>query len=206
MEIKDKYNNWSGSYDNDKNLTRDLDERVMSETFNNKRFGSILEIGCGTGKNTAFLSEIGEKVCSVDFSERMIDKAREKISKTNVLFSIADINEKWDFKDDSFDLITSNLVLEHVGNLNHIFSEAKRMLGENGRFFICELHPYRQYQGKKAEFNNGKETTQIPAYLHNISEFTNSAKKNGFSLLELNEWWHKNDQKKNPRLISFMFR
>jgi protein-L-isoaspartate O-methyltransferase len=35
----------------------------------------VLEIGCGTGKNTSVLAQIGEKVLALDFSENMIEKA-----------------------------------------------------------------------------------------------------------------------------------
>ena len=36
-----------------------------------------------------------------------------------------------------------------------IFSEASRVLADAGRFFICELHPFRHYQGCQANFQRG---------------------------------------------------
>lgn len=205
MNIKDAYNDWSATYDTDENLTRDLDQRVTRNALENLHFNSILEIGCGTGKNTVLLSQIGENVHAVDFSQGMIDKAKEKIRTSNVRFSIANIKEKWPYGDQSYDLIVCNLILEHIEDLNWVFSEASRSLVGKGRFFVCELHPFKQYQGKQAKFYSGKLMTEIPAFVHHITDYIGAARNNRLALLELREWWHEEDQGEPPRLVSFMF-
>ena len=205
MNIQKAYNEWSDSYDTDSNLTRDLDRQVTREALANLRFNSILEIGCGTGKNTAFLAQIGISVHALDFSQGMIEKAKEKVHAKNVRFSMVDITKKWPCNDREFDLIVCNLVLEHIENLSHIFFEAERTLEPKGRFFINELHPFKQYEGSKARFYREDETTEVEAFVHHISEFTNAAIANGLTLMKLNEYWHDDDQNKLPRLISLMF-
>ena len=79
MNIQDSYNEWSDSYDTNQNLTRDLDSTVTRNLLDDLRFDSILEIGCGTGKNTVFLAGIGQNVHALDFSQGMIEKAKEKV-------------------------------------------------------------------------------------------------------------------------------
>src|SRR5215208_8046201 len=101
MSIQKAYNDWSETYDIDENLTRDLDQKVTREPLANLHFNSILEIGCGTGKNTSFLAQIGERVYAVDFSQGMIEKAKEKVQAENVRFSMMDITQKWKFEDQS---------------------------------------------------------------------------------------------------------
>ena len=205
MNIQKAYNEWSDSYDADKNLTRDLDQQVTREALANLHFNSILEIGCGTGKNTAFLAQIGDSVHALDFSQGMIEKAKEKVHAQNVRFSVADITKKWPGNDGEFDLVVCNLVLEHIADLAFIFSEAARVLQNKGSFFINELHPFKQYEGSKARFYREDETIEVDAFVHHISEFTNAATANGLTLVKLNEYWHEDDQNKPPRLISFLF-
>ena len=205
MNVQESYNTWSETYDRDQNYTRDLDEMVTRETLKNSRFKSIFEIGCGTGKNTSLLAQIGEKVKAIDLSEGMINKAKEKLNLENVSFSVANITSTWPCEDKSMDLVVCNLVLEHIEDISLIFSEASRCLINGGQFFICEFHPFRQYQGKKAKFQQDQETTEITAFVHNISDFTNAAKSNLLKLKSFNEWWHETDQNKVPRLASFLF-
>lgn len=205
MSIQDSYNEWSQTYDTDQNLTRDLDQQVTGDMLAGLQFESILEIGCGTGKNTAFLVQIGEQVHALDFSEGMIAKAKEKVQAENLRFSVADLTQRWPSQDEAYDLIVCNLVLEHIEDLSFIFSEASRVLVEGGAFLINELHPFRQYQGTKARFEQGEGVVEVPAFVHHISEFVNTASDHGFFLEKLNEWWHENDQDKPPRIVSFLF-
>ncbi|MFX1453235.1 MAG: class I SAM-dependent methyltransferase, partial [Promethearchaeota archaeon] len=156
---KEKYNLWSDFYDQDNNSTRDLDHlivRRLIQKFKNKK---IIEIGCGTGKNTILLSKVATHVLSIDFSKGMLEKAKIKMrDKKNVEFKFADITEKWPCENNYYDIVMCSLVLEHIENIYFVFSEAYRVLIESGEFFINEYHPFRQYQSKRANFQkNGKK-------------------------------------------------
>jgi malonyl-CoA O-methyltransferase len=205
MNIKAAYDTWSDSYDSDANLTRDLDSRVTRAGLAHRRFASILEIGCGTGKNTAFLAGIAEQVHSLDFSEGMIAKAREKVTAANVRFETADLNQPWPCNDAAYALILCCLVLEHIADLSHIFAEAARVLQPGGKFFINELHPFKQYRGTQARFEQNGQTIEVDAFVHHISDFLRAAKGNGLRLESLEEHWREEDEGKPPRLISFVF-
>ena len=205
MKTQEAYNHWSSTYDQDRNLTRDLDRTVTRNILANLRCQSVLEMGCGTGKNTALLAEIGEEVFAFDFSQAMIEKARQKLRAGNVSFVVTDLTQRWPCKERAVDLIACNLVLEHIRDLSLIFAEADRVLVQGGRFFICELHPFRQYQGTKANFQRDQQTTEIEAFVHHFSDFTAAAADAGLSLTSVKEWWHEEDHGKPPRLVSFMF-
>jgi len=205
MLVNEAYKNWSATYDSDRNLTRDLDRQVTRRTFETQRFKSILEIGCGTGKNTAFLASIANKMLALDFSEQMIEKAKHKSSTDNVTFRVADITDPWPVADCSIDLVICNLVLEHVEDLGFVFGEAARVLIEGGNLFVSELHPFRQYQGVVARFERNNERIEIPAFVHHISDFLNAAAGNNLALSSMKEMWHAEDENKPPRLISFLF-
>jgi len=206
VNIQDAYTSWASTYDSDRNLTRDLDQAVTKETLAQLRFPTVLEIGCGTGKNTRLLAQVGERVCALDLNVSMLDQAKSKIQSERVLFAVADLTQGWPCKNASTDLIVCNLVLEHLPDLSVIFSEAYRSLVAGGYFFISELHPFRQYQGTKANFQRGNETIEIQAFVHHLSDFTEGAAQIGLSVHSFREWWHEADQNKLPRLVSFVFK
>ena len=205
MSIQNAYNEWAEIYDTNTNLTRDLDQKVTRDTLADQHFNSILELGCGTGKNTAFLVQIGARVHALDFSQGMIEKAKVKVKAENVRFEMANLTKRWPCENEAYDLIVCNLVLEHIENLTHIFSEAARTLQPQGRFFINELHPFKQYKGTKARFERDTEIIEVDVFVHHISDFTNAASASGLKLVKLHEYWHAEDQDKPPRLVSFLF-
>ncbi|MDX1543962.1 MAG: methyltransferase domain-containing protein, partial [Christiangramia sp.] len=122
----------------------------------------------------------------------------------NVSFRMADITKKWDWASEKYDLVTCNLILEHIDNLDFIFQKAFSNLGNGGYFFVSELHPFKQYKGTKARFESPEGKVELETYTHHISEFTSAARDAGFELEKLNEWFDE-DQLEIPRLISFLF-
>jgi malonyl-CoA O-methyltransferase len=205
MTIQNAYNQWSSTYDHDRNLTRDLDEHIIRQVLANRPGRLTLEIGCGTGKNTTFLSQVSEQVLAVDFSEGMLQLAKEKIEAPNVRFCLADLTHRWPLHSASVDRIVCDLVLEHIQDLSHVFSEAAHCLRKGGYFFISELHPFRQYQGTKAIFEQEADRVEVQAFVHNISDFFSAGLSNGLVLEHLQEWRHSEDQDRPPRIISFVF-
>jgi ubiquinone/menaquinone biosynthesis C-methylase UbiE len=53
-QIAGAYDKWSEQYDRDANVTRDLDGIVLRRAALRLTGRDVLEVGCGTGKNTAW--------------------------------------------------------------------------------------------------------------------------------------------------------
>ena len=203
--MREAYDRWASSYDADRNLTRDLDARVARTVLAGVQCTRILELGCGTGKNTAFLAGLGARVYALDFSDAMLSLARAKVTSPHVTFIAADLTAPWPCADGAADLVAGNLVLEHIADLGFIFHEAGRCLLPAGRLFICELHPFRQYLGAQAMFERDDVQIDIPAYVHHISDFLDAAGAAGFRLISLREWWDDAERAAPPRLASFLW-
>ncbi len=204
-KVKDSYRNWSKIYDNNENKTRDLDQKITKEILSKIRFESVLEIGCGTGKNTAWFIQNAKTVTAIDFSPEMLKIARNKIKSNKVQFIEADIQKKWSYNKSLVDLISINLVLEHLENLDFTFKNANEHLKTGAHLFISELHPFKQYLGSQARFDG----ELVPSYLHHISDFLNLAKNNNFTCVELIESFDvspKKNEENLPRLITFLFK
>ncbi len=205
MSIKEAYDHWSDIYDSNDNKTRDLDGIATRTTLAQYTFEKVLELGCGTGKNTVWLLEKAQEVLALDFSEGMLAKAKAKIQSPKVIFQQADLTIPWNVSSSYADLISCNLVLEHIGDLNFIFQQAADKLSAGGYFFICELHPFRQYTGSKAKFETESGMQELDVFVHQISEFTDGALQNGFKMVALKEWFDEDKPDGLPRLVSFVF-
>jgi len=205
MSIKEAYNSWSNSYDDGQNKTRDLEELVAKEQLKDSYFTNILELGCGTGKNTKWLIEKCDSLITLDFSEEMMNKAKQKINSKKVTFKQQDLTQDWNLVPKSIDLITCSLVLEHIEDLNLIFEKAAEVLKKDGKFYVCELHPFKQYSGSKARFDDGNIVHELEVYTHHITDYTNAAKKNGLRLTDIEETFDKYQLNEIPRLLSFIF-
>lgn len=206
MKIEKAYNIWADQYDTNSNKTRDLDRKSTIETLSKYEFSKVVELGCGTGKNTLFLFQKADEIVGMDFSQNMLDKAQKKITDPKVKFVRADLTVKWNLEDNYADLITSSLVLEHIENLDFVFNQANKKLKAGGIFFISELHPFKQYSGSKARFETKSGTQELETFTHHISDYLDAATQNGFELVELKEWFDEEEKKSVPRLIGIVLR
>lgn len=206
MNIKKAYNNWANQYDTNKNKTRDLEAIALRESLNSILFDSCLEIGCGTGKNTEWLITKSKEIVAVDLSEEMLKKAKKKINSDKIEFINADILQNWTFVKKPFDLICFSLVLEHIENLNAIFNQAANSIKNDGYVYIGELHPFKQYSGTKARFETEEGLQIVRCFNHHISDFTNAAKKYGFAILSINEYFDDGDKKTIPRILTLLLK
>ena len=207
MSIDAAYTRWADRYDTDHNRTRDLDRSVTAEVLGARRFGMSIEAGCGTGKNTSLLAGISSSVLAMDFSAGMLDRAKDRVREPHVTFCHTDLLTAWPCDTGVADLVSCNLVLEHVEELDWVCGEAARTLRPDGLFFICELHPFRQYLGTQANFvDNEGSPVVIRAYTHHLSDFIRSASGAGFTLDRVDEWWHAEDTDKPPRLLSLLLK
>jgi len=78
MNVQQSYNYWAEQYDTNDNKTRDLEAIALRKTLSNISFDTVLEVGCGTGKNTVWLLEKTKQVTAIDLSEEMLAKAKQK--------------------------------------------------------------------------------------------------------------------------------
>ena len=197
------YNKWAFKYDNNINLTRDLDKIVTKKSLVNYNFSNVLELGCGSGKNTEWLITRANKLVGLDFSKSMLDIARKKIISQKATFIETDLNKKWEISNNSFDIATVNLTLEHIDKLDHIFSSLFMKLTRGGKCFVCEIHPKKQLTGSKARFEINRTEIILDVFQHSEQDYIQSAEKAGFKLLTKKDWY--DNENDIPRLISFLF-
>ncbi|WP_161979237.1 class I SAM-dependent methyltransferase [Streptococcus sp. S784/96/1] len=100
----------------------------------------ILDLGCGTSimwKDNFHKLPKHYELTLVDFSEGMIEASRSNLPKQdNINYVVSDLTEL-PFEDHSFDVISANMVLFHLENLQDGLKEIKRVLKPNGRLLTA---------------------------------------------------------------------
>lgn len=99
----------------------------------NAKTARILELGCGCGVLASVVHEMtGSVIDGIEYSRTGISVAK----KHGVRAVYADLNRRFPYKDNSFDLVYSDQVLEHILKTDHFFAESKRVLKKNGVMLV----------------------------------------------------------------------
>ena len=205
MDIANAYNSWSAQYDTNDNKTRDLEALSLQKILQGKSFNHCLEIGCGTGKNTAWLLNICDQITAIDLSNGMLEIARNKIQSDKVHFIEGDITREWTFAKNAYDLVTFSLMLEHIEDLDAVFKKLANVTATGSHVYIGELHPFKQYAGSKARFETESGTQVLTCFIHHVTDFIQAANASGFQLLQLDEQFDDADRSQIPRILNLLF-
>jgi len=88
---------------------------------------TILDVGCGSGRDTRIFTELGYKVTGIDISEKLLDMARKE--NPGLDFQYMD-TKTLSFQDGTFDGIWANAIIHHLSE-----QEMKIAIQEWGR--VC---------------------------------------------------------------------
>ena len=108
--------------------------------------GTILDVGCGCGREAFELYDLGYTVTGVDLSVEQIEQAKQNAIKLgkDIDFRVCD-GLRYDFPDSSFDyVIIWQQVLGNIPTQNNrvnVLNEAKRVLKPSGKL-IVSAHSY----------------------------------------------------------------
>ncbi|MCK4499965.1 class I SAM-dependent methyltransferase [Candidatus Babeliales bacterium] len=144
MSVFQKYASCYDALYLDKNYQLEVDYIQSLIQKNSVNAKNILDLGCGTGKHAALLSEKGYDIQGIDLSNEMIELAKKNFASEKLSFSCSDMR---DFKiDKKVDVILS---LFHVmsyltadDDLTKTFSSVNKHLKKDGIFiFDCWYGP-----------------------------------------------------------------
>lgn len=76
----------------------------------------------------------------IDLSEKMIDEAKGKNSDPKITYRVCGLDD-YDYPENSYDCVISNLVLHYVADINKIFKKIYLTLKADGVFLLNIEHP-----------------------------------------------------------------
>ncbi|MFH1888576.1 MAG: class I SAM-dependent methyltransferase [Candidatus Omnitrophota bacterium] len=95
----------------------------------------VLDIGCGEGYGSYYLSGSSKEVTAIDYNQEIIDHAKNKYIANNLEFYSLDIKDLCSLKG-KFDAICSFQVIEHLQDTQGFLKNIKLLLNPAG-IFIC---------------------------------------------------------------------
>ena len=205
--VQASYDRWSSTYDTQDNPTRDLDAIVLPSLIPNLADKTVVEIGCGTGKNTLWLAPQCKQLIGLDFSSGMLALAQQKVDAANVQLIRANIVYPLPLINTIADVVLFNLILEHIEDLASLFQEAARVMKSGATLIISELHPTRLQRGSGAIIAaDGDETKIIDNFVHSIADFQTALQAADLEVISMNDWYHPElprEAGKDPLLMTF---
>jgi predicted TPR repeat methyltransferase len=118
-----------------------LRDAVVAEA-NGRRFGTMLDLGCGTGLAGAAFRPHVDRLVGVDLSSKMIEEARGKaIYDALTVGDIAQFLSRQHAAGSSADLIIAADVFAYIGDVGAVCAAVARVLAPGGLFgFTVETH------------------------------------------------------------------
>jgi ubiquinone/menaquinone biosynthesis C-methylase UbiE len=154
---------WDKKWDNRQNEPPNNFAKRAFLLVKDKGYKTLLDVGCGIGRDSIFFAKSGFQVTSIDFSKGGIVDLKKKADNQkikNLTVKQMDITDL-KFDDKKFDVIYAHLTLHYFDDktTTQIFDKLYRILKPNGTIFIkCKSTDDALFgQGKKVGENMFKK-------------------------------------------------
>lgn len=199
---------WSGPYRHHLLKRKKYVEGVLEKYSSKKFIHSLLDLGCGDGANLKWLRSYTKKLYGSDYNISRLIRAKQKNIATKIV--LADIND-YPAKDESFDLIFFNHVLEHILDDEKALSEVFRILKKGG---LCILGvPNEGAFWWQLAYKIQPQFLQTTDHVHfyTVNSLSVKIKQKGFEIKEIKKlgWgvphWDLDSRLRNYKIIDDFF-
>lgn len=138
------YSGWASIYNKDAQLNPVIikDHPIIFELLKPEITPRAvgLDLGCGTCILTLKIASRIKQIIGLDISKEMIAIAKKRAKrKPNTIFKIADITQRLNFPNKTFDFVISSLTMCHIDDLEPVYKEIFRVLKPQGIFIFDEI-------------------------------------------------------------------
>lgn len=119
-------------------------EAAMREAVGDRPFGSLLDIGTGTGRILELFQDLYGSAVGIDPSQPMLAVARANLERAGIASAQVRQGDVYSLTmaADRFDLVTIHQVLHFLDDPGRAVGEAARMLRPGGRLLIVDFAPH----------------------------------------------------------------
>ncbi len=139
----------------------------ISDFFKHHSVNSILDLGCGTGRNAVFLAAQGFAVSGIDSAAEGLAEARRVAHQADhtLILTRGDIYQPLPYDTASFDAVISIQVLQHNTreHIQNALAECARIIKPGGYLFLTVCGRYSQ---RKVRYCLIKTARKIAAHTY----------------------------------------
>ena len=111
--------------------------RQLKPLFPPLQGARVLDLGCGYGWHCRFAAERGAvRVLGLDLSSKMIAEAKKRSGERQVEYRVCGI-EEYEYPENAWDCVVSNLALHYVENIETIFRNAGSISSGSSPYSGC---------------------------------------------------------------------
>ena len=147
LDIREGYDLWAEIYDGELNPLVHLEEPLVRGWLASVAGLKVADVGCGTGRHTAWLAQAGAGVDAYETSPGMLAKAKAKLVGRSVHFIQHQLPNPMPVESETYDVALFALVADHLADLNGAFCELHRILKPGGSLIFTVLHPAMNLRG-----------------------------------------------------------
>jgi SAM-dependent methyltransferase len=148
-------------------FVRRREAEIAFRLFPQARFPRALELGAGDGGQSLTIANYCDKLICTDMdgqSHAWLGQTLLERKRDNVEYALCDAQDLSRFQDESFDLIFSSNMLEHIPDVDRCLRECRRVLKDNG--LMLHAMPSRWWK----VFNTGLGMRKLkPPGIHGVS-------------------------------------
>lgn len=159
---------------------------------------TLIDLGCGNGRDSTFFEKTGLKVTSVDMSQEALDR----IGSNSITKVCSSMDSIIDFKD-RFDVCYTRFSLHSITleQQNKVLDWVSKNINKDGLFCIetRSINDPRFGKGEKLD-NNGFIDTHYRRFTE-LSTLTKDLKSRGFKIIKAEEEWFDANYKEDKAVV-----
>ncbi|HLF18611.1 MAG TPA: methyltransferase domain-containing protein [Candidatus Omnitrophota bacterium] len=143
---------WDKQYDDwDSHTVRSLNRRLEKvlkyvDELELPKGAKVMELGYGAGQTALRIGQRGHEIHGIDISEKFCDIATQRCRRDdldgNYYFTVGNLETRWSYEDNTFDLIVASGVLHYLYDDTTTIKEAWRVLKPGGHLLIAQRSAY----------------------------------------------------------------
>ena len=160
--METSFNNFASYYDQVMGESGDYTHQNTIDPFLFYAAGSIenkviYDIGCGNGSVARKMNSLGaQEIWASDISSELINFAKTKYPPFDIKYFVQDGNDFNDIPQNYFDLVTLNMSIHYIKDINQLFANIYKILKVGGQIAFTTDHPLKPL----AHFDEGRIKTK----------------------------------------------